>query len=71
MWKLHEYICLVEYFHKSIHILVFNKSFYKNKKSKLYFEERVVILNGLFYGYGESNYKSNCMSISFFSRRIL
>jgi hypothetical protein len=31
------------YFHKSMHILVFNKNFYKNKESKLYFEDRVVV----------------------------
>jgi hypothetical protein len=35
-------------------MLVFNKYFYKNKKSKLYFGDRVVVLNDLFYGYGWS-----------------
>jgi hypothetical protein len=49
MWKLHEYICLEKYFHKSIHILVFNNYFYKNKKSKLYFRNRVAILNNFLY----------------------
>jgi hypothetical protein len=29
--------------------------FYNNKKSKLYFGDHVVDLNGLFYGYGGSN----------------
>jgi hypothetical protein len=43
MWKLYEYICVAKYFHKNIHILVFNKYFYKNNKSKLYFEDRVVV----------------------------
>jgi hypothetical protein len=35
---------------KSKHTLVFNNYFYKNKKLKLYFEDRVVVLNDLFYG---------------------
>jgi hypothetical protein len=34
--------------------LVFNKYFYKNKKSKLYFGDRVVVQSDLFYGYGGS-----------------
>jgi hypothetical protein len=51
MGKLHKYICLAKYFHKSIHILVFNKYFYKNKESKFYIEDRVVVLNDLLYGY--------------------
>jgi hypothetical protein len=33
----------------------FNKYYYKNKKSKLYFEDRVAVLNDMFYEYGESN----------------
>jgi hypothetical protein len=45
---------LQKYFHKSIYMLVFNKYFYKNKKSKLYFGDRVVVLKDLFYGYGWS-----------------
>jgi hypothetical protein len=46
MWKLHEYICLVKYFHKSINICWFLINiFYKNKKSKLYFEDCVVVLS--------------------------
>jgi hypothetical protein len=47
MWKLYGYICLAKYFHKSIHILVFNKYFYKKKKSKLYFGNRIAVLNHL------------------------
>jgi hypothetical protein len=34
-----------EYFHKSIHMLGFNKYFCKNKKSKLYFGDCVAVLN--------------------------
>jgi hypothetical protein len=30
-------------------MLVFNKYFYKNEKSKLYFGDRVVVLNDFFY----------------------
>jgi hypothetical protein len=56
MWKLHEYICLVKYFHKSIHMSVFNKYFYKKKKSKLYFGDRVVVLNDFIYQTGGSIY---------------
>jgi hypothetical protein len=29
-------------------MLVFNNYFYKNKKSKLYFEDRIVVLNDSF-----------------------
>jgi len=32
-----------KYFHKNIHISLFNK--YKNKKSKLYFEDRIAVLS--------------------------
>jgi hypothetical protein len=42
-------------FYKSIHLLVFNKYVYKNKKSKLYFEYRVAVINDIFYEYGGSN----------------
>jgi hypothetical protein len=35
-------------------MLVFNKSFYKNKKSKLYFGDRVAVLNDFIYQTGES-----------------
>jgi hypothetical protein len=31
-------------------------TFYKNKKSKLYFGDHVIVLNNLLYGYGESIY---------------
>jgi hypothetical protein len=37
---------------------VFNKYFYENKKSKLYFGNRVVSLNDLFYEYGGSKFYS-------------
>ncbi len=43
-----------KYFHKSIHISLFNKYFYKNKESKLCFEDCVAVLNNLLYEYGES-----------------
>jgi uncharacterized protein YutD len=33
-------------------MLVFTKCFYKNKKSKLYFEDRIDLLNDLLYAYG-------------------
>jgi hypothetical protein len=56
IWKLYEYICLAKYFHKSIYMLVFNTYFYKNKKSKLHFGDRVAVLNDLIYGYGGSIY---------------
>jgi hypothetical protein len=46
-----EYICLTKYFHKSIHMLAFNKYFDKNKKSKLYFEDRVIVQIDLLHGY--------------------
>jgi hypothetical protein len=39
-------------------MLVFNKYFYKNKKSKLYFWDRVAVLNDLFYEYGGSMRRS-------------
>jgi hypothetical protein len=35
-------------------MLVFNKYFYKNKKSKLYFGERVAVLNDFIYQTGGS-----------------
>jgi hypothetical protein len=54
MGKLHEYVCLAKYFHKSIHMFVFNKYFYKNKKSRLYFGDRVAVLNDLIYQTGGS-----------------
>jgi hypothetical protein len=41
-------------FYKSIHLLASNKYFYKNKKSKLYFGDRVAVLNDMFYEYGGS-----------------
>jgi hypothetical protein len=35
-------------------MLVFNKYFYKNKKSKLYFEDHVAVLNDFIYQTGRS-----------------
>jgi hypothetical protein len=35
-------------------ILVLNKYFYKNKKSKLCIGDRVAVLNNMFYEYGGS-----------------
>jgi hypothetical protein len=37
-------------------MLVFNKYFYKNKKSKLYFGDRVAVLNDFIYQTGGSNW---------------
>jgi hypothetical protein len=39
-------------------MLVFNKYFYKKKKSKLYFEDRVAVLNDFIYQTGGSKYTS-------------
>jgi hypothetical protein len=38
-------------------MLVFNKYFYKNKKSKLYFGDRVAVLNDFIYQIGGSKPK--------------
>jgi hypothetical protein len=35
-------------------MLVFNKYFYKNKKSKLYFGDRITVLNDFIYQTGGS-----------------
>jgi hypothetical protein len=37
-------------------MLVFKKYFYKNKKSKLYFGDRVAVLNDFIYQTGGSNW---------------
>jgi hypothetical protein len=37
-----------------MHISIFNKYFYRNNKSKLHFEDRVAVLNDMFYEYGRS-----------------
>jgi hypothetical protein len=37
-------------------MLVFNKYFYKNKKSKLYFGDRIAVLNDFIYQTGWSNF---------------
>jgi len=41
---------------KNISIPLFDKYFYKNKKLKLDFGDRVIVQNDLFYGYEESIY---------------
>ena len=41
--------CLEKYFHKSINISLCDKYFYKNKKSKLSFGDRVAIQNDIFF----------------------
>jgi hypothetical protein len=37
-------------------MLVLNKYFYNNKKSKLNFGDRAAVLNDMFYEYGGSTY---------------
>ena len=49
-------ICRQKYFHKSIHISLFDKYFYKNKKSKLCFGDYVTIQNDFLYEYRGSTY---------------
>jgi len=49
-------------FIKNIHIVIFNKYFYKNKKLKLSFKDRVVVLNDFLYKYRNSTYLSVCGS---------
>jgi hypothetical protein len=44
-------------------MLVLNKYFYKNKKSKLRFGDRVAILNDMFYEYGGNTLKYNSFFI--------
>ena len=45
---------LKKHFHKNIHISLFNKYFYKNEQSKLYFKDRVAVLNVIYFLYEES-----------------
>jgi hypothetical protein len=45
---------LKKYFHKSIQISLLDKYFYKNKRSKLCFGDRVAVQNDFFYQYGGS-----------------
>jgi hypothetical protein len=45
-----------KYFHKYIVMLILNKYFYKNLKSKLCIGNRVAVLNDMFYEYGVSIY---------------
>jgi hypothetical protein len=47
----------VKYFHKSIHMLVFNNYSCKNRKSKLHFGDRVIVLNVFLYQTGGSRNK--------------
>jgi hypothetical protein len=42
-------------------MLVFNNFFYKNKKSKLYFGDRVAVLNDFIYQTGGSTYLLACL----------
>ena len=37
-----------------MHISLLNKYFYKNKQSKLYFEDHVAVLNVIYFLYGRS-----------------
>jgi len=46
---------LKKYFHKSTHIPLFDKYFYKNSESKLDFGDRGIALNDFFYEDGGSN----------------
>jgi hypothetical protein len=46
------------YFHENIHISLSNKYFYKNKKSKLCFEDRVAVPNDFFLPIWRSIYRS-------------
>jgi hypothetical protein len=46
---------VLQTFHKSIVMLVFNKYFNKNKKSKLCIGDRVAVLNDMFHEYGGSS----------------
>ena len=50
----YKYICFKKYFHKNIHILLFNIYFYKNKESKLGFGYRIATLNYFLFEYEES-----------------
>jgi hypothetical protein len=45
---------LQKYFHKSIVMLILNKYFYKNSKSKLCIGDHVAVLNDMLYEYGGS-----------------
>ena len=52
--KLYEQICHEKYFHTNINISLCDKYFYKNKKSKLRFEDRVAVQNDILFKYGGS-----------------
>jgi hypothetical protein len=56
-------------------MLVFNKYFYKNKKSKLYFGDRVVVLNDFIYQTGGSMYPPRSITLTHYKktqkRRVL
>ena len=47
-----ENVKIIKYFRKSIHILFFNKYFYRNKKAKLCFGDCIVVQNDFIYEYG-------------------
>jgi len=46
-----------------INIPLFDKYFYKNKESKLGFEDRVIVLNDFLYEYGGSTYLSSAPAV--------
>jgi hypothetical protein len=48
-------------------MLVFNKYFYKKKKSKLYFGNRVAVLNDFIYQTGGSKYITIILVIKAYS----
>jgi hypothetical protein len=48
-----------------MHMLIFNKYFYKNKKSKLYFGDRVVVINDFIHQTeGSRDWTSNFEALS-------
>ena len=46
-----------------IYISLFNKYFYKNKQSKLCFEDCVAVLNIIYFLYGGSRYGFSCKTL--------
>ena len=48
MWKSYKKIYLEKYFHKNIHIPLFDKYFFKTKESKLCFGDRFAVKTTLF-----------------------
>jgi hypothetical protein len=49
MRKSYQYIYLENYFHKNVHIQLFNKYFYIKEKSKLCFEDLISVINDFFF----------------------